>query len=141
MPPVPRFLATCAVALALMSAACSDDSTCAEVTAECAPLYQPTFDNVYSTTLQQRCGVAGSACHAREGAQAGLVFADIEESYDMLVGSNGHPRRVDAEALGCGELLSRLASSDPSRVMPPAAPLSEAELCSITQWVAMGANR
>jgi hypothetical protein len=130
------------ITLPITSTACSDDAVvCAEVTAECAPLYEPTFENVFSTTLQPRCGVAGSACHAREGAQGGLIFADIDEAYDMLTGNGGNPRRVDAEALGCGELLSRLASSDPSRLMPPAAPLSEAELCAITQWVAMGANR
>jgi hypothetical protein len=134
--------ATCALALALMgSAACSDDLPCAEVTAECAPLYEPTFDNFFTITLQQRCAVAGLACHAREGAQGGLVLAEIEESYDMLVGQSGHPRRVDPEALGCGVLLSRLGSSDPSRVMPPSAPLSEAELCAVTRWVAMGAER
>lgn len=140
--PVHRFLATHAVALALMgAAACSDDSVCAEVTTECAPLYEPTFENVFNTTLQPRCGVAGSACHAREGAQGGLILADIDEAYDMLAGNGGHPRRVDSETLGCGELLSRLASSEPSRLMPPASPLSEAELCAITQWVAMGGNR
>ena len=127
--------------IGLMGAACSDDSACVEVSTECAPLYEPTFDNVFNITLQQRCGVAGSACHAREGAQAGLIFADIDESYDMLVGNAGHPRRVDLDDLGCGVLLSRLGSTDPSSVMPPAAPLSEAELCSITRWVAMGANR
>jgi hypothetical protein len=142
MSPVPRSLAACVLAVALTgSVACSDDVACAEVTTECAPLYEPTFDNVFTITLQQRCAVVGLACHAREGAQGGLVLVEIEESYDMLVGENGHPRRVDTEALGCGALLSRLGSSDPSRVMPPSAPLSEAELCAVTRWVAMGAER
>lgn len=122
----------------LHTTACSDEAACAEVTTECAPLYEPTFDNVFNITLQQRCGVAGTACHAREGGQAGLVFVDIDESYTLLTGQTA---RVDSEALGCGTLLSRIAASDPSRAMPPSAPLSAAEQCSIVQWVAMGANR
>lgn len=128
--------------LLLCMPACSDpESTCTEVTTECAPLYEPTFENVFTNTLQQRCGVAGSACHAREGAQAGLVFVDIDESYALLTGQVDGRVRVDPDALGCDILLSRLASPEPRFVMPPAAPLSDAELCSIVQWVAQGATR
>lgn len=123
-------------------AACSSGSDeCVAVSPECTPLYAPTFENVFTNTLQQRCGVPGVACHAREGAKGGLVFVDIDESYALLTGANGGPSRVDSAELGCGELVSRVASDDPSRVMPPAAPLGDAELCSIIQWVAGGAQR
>lgn len=124
------------------AAACSDDElVCADVTAECAPLYEPTFDNIYTNTLQQRCDVPGTACHAREGAQGGLVFADIDESYELLTGQADGRVRVNSDELGCGVLLSRLGSTDPSWGMPPAAPLSDAELCAIVQWIENGAPR
>lgn len=128
-----------AAGAALLLAGCgADEPGCAEVSAECAPLYEPTFDNVFAMTLQPRCGVAGVACHSRDGAQAGLIFEEVNESYDLLTSA---PGRVDPETLGCGTLLSRLAAADPARAMPPSAPLSDPELCAVVQWVAMGAQR
>jgi hypothetical protein len=137
-----------AVAVAMAGAAwlpgltgCADESACAPVTAECAPLYEPTFDNVFTTTLKPRCGVAGLACHSRDGARAGLIFEEANESYDLLTGAGGGPVHLDPDALGCGTLLSRLGATEPARAMPPSAPLSEPELCAVVQWVAMGAKR
>ncbi len=135
-----RYLIAVWAIFALLSG-CSDEPVCAEVSAECAPLYEPTFENVFDITLSQRCAVAGGVCHAAEGAQAGIVFVDIDDSYDLLTGGAGGRVLVDPAALGCGTLLSRVAADDPARTMPPNAPLSEAERCSIIQWVAAGAVR
>jgi hypothetical protein len=126
---------------ALLGAACSGGDTCAPVSADCAPLYAPTFDNVFSRTLMPRCGVAGGACHAPEGARAGLVFADIDEAYGLLTGAATGRSLVEADEPGCSALLARVGSTDPGRVMPPGAPLSDAELCAVVQWVDMGAAR
>lgn len=126
------------VALAVLLLACSGGSdACVEVPApDCTAQYAPTFDNVFNNTLLPRCGVAGSACHATEGGRGGLVFAEIEASYQALTAA-----RVDSEAPGCGTLLERVAADEPARLMPPGDPLSDGVLCSITQWVAAGAPR
>lgn len=131
------------MALALLGApaACSDSSTCVEVSTECEPLYEPTFQNIFTNTLQQSCGVAGSQCHAQEGGKGGLVFADIDDAYALLTGAGGGEPRVDPHAPGCGELVSRIAASDASRVMPPGRQLPASEICAIVQWVSMGAPR
>ncbi|MCG8420456.1 MAG: hypothetical protein MJE77_21185 [Proteobacteria bacterium] len=121
--------------------ACSDSDACVEVTADCVPLYQPTFENVFTNTLVAKCGVAGSACHAREGARAGLIFADIDQAHDLLTGSGGAAARVDSESLGCGVLLARVAADDPARVMPPGNKLMDSEICAIATWIEMGARR
>ncbi len=135
-----RMLFLGALVAPLVACSGGDDDTCAPVRAECVPQYPPTFDNIFQNTLVPSCGVAGSACHSADGAKAGLVFAEVERSYDLLTGVNG-PARVDVEALGCGILLSRVATDDPARVMPPGNPLAESEICAIVQWVDMGAQR
>ena len=127
--------------LAGLASACSGDDACSAVAIECTPQYQPTFTNVFNNTLLPSCGVAGSACHAPEGAKAGLVFAEIEQAYDLLTGAGGQAARVDPQALGCGTLLSRIATDDRGRVMPPGNPLADSEVCAIVQWVSMGAER
>ena len=114
---------------------------CLSIDTECEPLYPATFDNVYNTTLVPKCGVAGSACHAREGAAGGLIFADIDESYQQLTDQARSGALVDFDNLGCGALLARVGSQTASFVMPPGAPLDDAELCAIRQWVALGAER
>src|SRR5690606_32299003 len=98
LPLVP--IAAAAAALGACLGACSDDAACVAIDTACVPLYEPTFDNVFAITLRPSCGVAGSQCHAREGAQAGLVFDDIDEAYSLLTeqpGTGGEPR-VDREA-------------------------------------------
>lgn len=137
IPSVP-YLAPLALAALIGASACSDPDTCALVDTECQPLYQPTFDNIFQNTLLPSCGVAGVACHAPEGNAGGLVLADAEASYQAITGDNP---RIDLDNVGCGPLLSRISSSDPSYQMPPSAPLAEAELCAIRQWVVAGAPR
>ena len=123
---------------ATLVTACSDGEACVQVDTACQPLYEPTFANIFQNTLVPSCGVAGVACHAPEGAAGGLVFADIEQSYQQLAGDSA---RIDPDNVGCGALLSRLGSTEPSYQMPPSAPLAEAELCAIRQWVVSGAVR
>lgn len=124
--------------LAASGSGCSDDApACIEVSVEdCQPLYEPTFDNVYERTLAPSCGVAGSQCHAREGARGGLVFADVDEAHALLTDG----RRVIPGDAQCSELAVRIESTGALQ-MPPQTRLPEAERCSILQWIANGAER
>ncbi|MEM9489705.1 MAG: hypothetical protein AAGC55_11200 [Myxococcota bacterium] len=130
------------VLLGALLGACSgsdgSDDLCVQVSAECVPLYAPTFQNIFDNTLMPGCGVPGSACHAVEGAQGGLILSDIDTAYEALVTEGG---RIDSDMLGCGTLLSRVATDTASLLMPPGAPLADSEICAITQWVAAGAPR
>lgn len=138
-----RLLSLPLIGIALMwGLACSGADRCVPVDTECQPLYEPTFANIFQNTLAPSCGVAGVACHAPEGAAGGLVFADIEQAHAQLVGADGRIVPADDPGnIGCGSLLSRLGSDDPGYQMPPFAPLPEAELCAIRQWVVAGAPR
>ena len=119
-------------------AGCSDSTgSCIDIDSACTPLYEPTFQNVFDNTLRPRCGVGGSTCHSAQAAQGGLIFADVDQSYNLLVGA----RRVEPENPGCSLLLERIAASDSARVMPPGNPLEASEICSIEKWVTMGASR
>ena len=144
MLPGARQLCTAALALvAAVASACSgDDHGCLdEVVTDCDVLYEPVYDQIFARTLLPTCGEEGTACHAREGAQNGLVFADEDEAYGLLLGEDGAPARVLPEDPGCSLLLRRLESGDDDFVMPPGAPLSEPERCAIRTWVAAGAPR
>jgi hypothetical protein len=123
----------------LGAGSCGTDPTCIVVSADCAPLYEPSFDNVYSRTLSQGCAASGSSCHSSEGAKAGLNFSSADQSYALLLGEDDGIARVSAGDAGCSILVQRLESnSDP---MPPGQPLSEAERCAIIQWIDQGAKR
>ncbi|HET6610506.1 MAG TPA: c-type cytochrome domain-containing protein [Kofleriaceae bacterium] len=113
---------------------------CVTVDPSCAPLYQPVYDEIFTRTLAPTCGVAGNSCHSSEGRKNGLAFADPDEAFDLLLGSDGHPR-VSPGDPECSLIVERLASSDPDFQMPPGAPLSAAEQCVIQQWIADGAKR
>lgn len=104
--------------------------------ASCAPLYEPTFDQLFARTLQPSCGVSGSSCHASEGRQGGLAFASADESYDLLV-SRG---RVKAGDPACSEVMVRVLSTGRDR-MPPGRALDPGAQCALSQWIANGAKR
>jgi hypothetical protein len=127
----------CFAALATLTA-CPADDACIEVdVSACTPLYAPTFDNVFSRTLEPTCGVAGSSCHSAAGAKAGLVFEDADDAYDALLDG-----RVEPGDPGCSLIVRRLESSDRSFKMPPGSRvLDEGERCSIERWIATGAER
>ena len=107
----------------------------------CDPLYEPTFENVYENTLRPTCGFEGTACHGVEGAQAGLVFADIDEAYDLLTDDGDGEPLVLANDAACSVLIQRVDADDETQVMPPGDPLSEEERCAIRMWIDDGAKR
>lgn len=124
------------IALVLLLGCSGDDETCLTVDSSCQPLYEPTFDEVFSRTLAVKCGVPGGACHAAEGARGGLVLDDPEQAHSMLLDG-----RVVPGDPGCSPLVQRLESRQAGFGMPPGNPLTEAERCALIRWIADGAER
>src|SRR4051794_22171305 len=93
--------AALAASFALTMNACSGSSGtggadgCVEdLSASCAPLYTPTFDEIFTRTLKPTCSVSNAACHAAAGAQGGLTFEDADASYALLLGKTDGKARV-----------------------------------------------
>jgi hypothetical protein len=129
-------------ALCCLLAACSQPgpATCVDPPpAGCAPLYSPTYDEIFTRTLQPTCGKSGSSCHSAQGAQGGLVFENADDAYRRLTDPN-RPRVVPGDP-ACSMMIERLSSDDPMRRMPPGRALSEPERCSISKWIEAGAKR
>lgn len=112
-----------------------DPPACVEVDLTCAPLYVPTFDNVYANTLIDGCGSQRVACHSAAGNKGGLSFETPELAHAALLAG-----RVTAGDASCSEMIVRVHSVGASFQMPPGSPLSEAERCALTQWVQAGAT-
>ena len=124
-----------ALGLLLVAPSCGDQNACADdLTSSCQPLYPPTFDAVYTNTIQSSCAIGGASCHGSSPGQGGLVFADIDASYAAL-----QPYLADDAT--CSTLVSRISSNDEEVQMPPGQRLSDAARCSIFLWVAAGAPR
>lgn len=111
----------------------------------CAPLYEPTFDEVFTRTLVPTCGSGGSACHGSAnalGAEAhGLVFDDADATHARLLEDRGEDTFVRALDPACSSLVVRLVITDPDLSMPPGAPLLDGARCSVARWIAEGAAR
>ncbi len=123
--------------LALATAGCaggSDDACLTDLNPDCAVLYPPTFERVFGQTLEPTCGMGGPSCHAPEGHQAGLIFADIDEAHRLLLDG-----RVEPGNPACSLVMRRLDSTDVSYQMPPGRRLSAEERCSIQKWIEDGA--
>jgi hypothetical protein len=129
------------LALAALLAGCSDDLECVEVSSSCAALYPPTFDDIFSRTLQPTCAAGGSSCHAPAGGQGGLSFVDADQSHAALLAEGDDGPRVTPGDASCSLLMMRLESSDEDFQMPPGSPLSAEERCVFVQWIAAGAKR
>jgi hypothetical protein len=114
---------------------CGDELTCVTPDLACQPLYEPTFDNVFATTLQQKCGTAGGSCHSRDGHKAGLILDDKATAYRALVEGG----RVEPGAPSCSVLIERVYAGPSSLRMPPGKTLADAERCALLQWVVAGA--
>jgi hypothetical protein len=115
--------------LALLGACQGYD--CVEVPETCTPEFEPTFDALYTNTFTS-CALA-EACHG-SGSSNGLDLGpDADSAWGALV---EHDYVIPGEP-GCGEVSVRLGDG----VMPPGAPLSEAELCAVRTWIAEGALR
>ena len=129
----PRLLVA---AIALIAACASDPPpACITVDTACAPLYAPTFANVYTMTLQPTCGSTNSSCHSAAGLQGGMSFEDAAHAYAAL--RNG---RVMPGNPGCSKMIVRTSSPGTDYQMPPGDPLSAAERCALIQWVQAGAG-
>jgi hypothetical protein len=98
----------------------------------CLPQYQPTFQNVYSNTIQQDCGSSEGSCHGSSDSDSGLSFADAPTAYQALV---DHVKAGDA---ACSELVVRTHDTGQDYSMPPDEPLGESERCALLQWVLAG---
>ncbi len=128
-----------ALLLVVLASGCSavDEGSCVDVPTSCAPLYEPTFENVYAQTLAPKCAVGNGSCHSASGAQGGLALEGIDQAYEGLVGQG----LIDVDSPDCGVLVHRIESNDKSYVMPLGAKLSEPERCAIHMWIQGGAKR
>jgi hypothetical protein len=103
------------------------------VDTSCAPLYQPTFDNVYNSTLQTTCGGRLAACHAAGGAGE-MSLADPQAAHASLLDG-----RVAPGDPGCSEIIVRTDAPGKDYQMPPGIAMGAPERCSLIQWVQAGA--
>lgn len=133
----------CGAAIVAAGACAADDEPpprCIDLPSDvgdaCAPAYEPTYANVFSRTLQPSCGKPGVSCHANEGRQGGISFADESSAYDAIVGKS-----VRAGDPACSDLVARITSTDGMVRMPPGASLPLGERCAIVRWIAEGAKR
>jgi hypothetical protein len=117
-------------------AGCTQDPPppCVTVNTSCAPLYQPTFDNIYTMTLRDTCGSARASCHSAAGRSGGMSFEDESHAYAALLAG-----RVAPGDPGCSKIVVRTSSPGAPYQMPPGDPLGEAERCALIQWVQAGA--
>jgi hypothetical protein len=108
--------------------------------AACTPLYEPTWERVFTETIQPRCGVTGAACHGEPGAGGaggGLVIGDMAATHATLM-AEGFVVPGDA---ACSAMMVRLDIDDDTLRMPPgSSALPEGERCAVAQWIAGGAE-
>ncbi|HEY8080220.1 MAG TPA: c-type cytochrome domain-containing protein [Labilithrix sp.] len=110
-----------------------------DLPASCQPTYDPpTWSTIHAKILAPTCATGKGTCHTPDFAPNGLVLADADASYAMLLDG----RRVLPNNPSCSLLVKRLTSSDPSYRMPRGpTPLSAGDLCTITTWIANGAAK
>jgi hypothetical protein len=126
-----------ACALALAGCPSEDEPPmCITVDVGCAPLYSPTFTNVYNMTIKGSCGTTNSSCHSAAGMKGGLSFADEQTAFDGLTAG-----RVTAGNPGCSEFVVRTSSPGTDYGMPPGSSIPVAARCSLLLWVQNGAAR
>ena len=128
-----------AVSVLVVSLGCSgpDQLECVELDPSCAPLYAPTWDNVFANTLRPKCGTGGGACHEGVGARGGLRLDESEVAYQRLTAANKD--YVIVGDASCSELIQRVYTSSSSLRMPAGSSLPESERCALAQWVLAGA--
>src|ERR1043166_7987002 len=97
-------------------AGCPSDPppSCVTVDTACAPLYAPTFDNIYTMTLRDTCGSQPASCHSAAGKQGGMSFEDEQHAFDAL-----RAGRVMPGNPGCSKMIVRTDSPGASYQMPP----------------------
>jgi hypothetical protein len=129
----------CLALLLAVEAACGSPQAqpeCVTVETSCAPLYPPTFDNVYATTLAAKCGSDRVACHSNAGMKGGMSFQDLDTAYASLLAA-GEDRVIPGDP-ACSEMIIRVSATG-SAQMPPGVDLSPEERCALVQWISAGA--
>jgi hypothetical protein len=99
----------------------------------CAPLYMPTFDNVYDGTLRVGCGGNRNSCHSASG-DGDMNLADPATAYASLLDG-----RVTPGDPTCSEMIVRTHGLGEDYQMPPGGALIASERCALVRWVAAGA--
>ncbi len=137
---LPRAALLAAVAALLAACPAEDELVCIEVEPTCAPLYEPTYTNVFTMTLEPKCSVS-NACHAGPAPRAGLDLSDPDAAYDGLTGG-ADPLVVPGDG-SCSVMVQRVGSTASSLQMPPGndGRLSDAEVCALQRWIEDGALR
>ena len=110
-----------------------------DLSVDCTPLHEPTFDKLFDVTIKNSCSVGGNSCHTASGAKGGLIMETADGAYDALVNS-ANPRVLAGDP-GCSLLMKRLEAPEPSKIMPPGNQLSPEARCAIIQWISQGAKR
>lgn len=137
----------CQVALLLV--ACGDDgdepalACLTDLDAECAPSATPTFDSMFRSVIEPRCGVVGgtATCHSADGKQGGLDLSTPTKAYDALLGKAGKARVLPGDP-ECSLLMQRIEADDDTFRMPLGTErLAPGLRCAIQQWIAAGAER
>lgn len=124
-----------ALALATLAlGACSPaPAPCAHaVLPDCTGAAAPDFATLQATVLARRC-VVGSACHSLAEHSGGLVLETRDVAFADL------STRVAPGDAECSALAERITTASPTRRMPPAGGLSDAERCEILAWIEAGA--
>ena len=101
--------------------------------ATCSPLYPPTYENVYSTTIARTCGGNRAACHTPSG-DGNMDLSTMDAAYASLLDG----RVMPGNAM-CSELVVRVTAVGADYQMPKGSPLTAPEQCAIAQWVEQGA--
>jgi hypothetical protein len=130
----------------LSSAGCgsgSGPSCVAGLSLDCKPLFDPpTYQVLFDQIFQPTCATGVGTCHTADAAKNGLIFADADAAYELLLSPTNAAPRVKSGDPACSLLMIRLESTDPGFRMPPGpTPLLEAARCAIAQWIAQGAQR
>jgi len=113
--------------------------------AGCAPLYPPVFDDVFTRTLVPSCATGGGSCHASASAlgatDRGFFVDDADATHARLLEDRGDASFVDQGDAQCSQIIVRLTIDDDELRMPPGSELAAGEICSVAQWIEMGAVR
>lgn len=95
-------------------------------------MYEPTWENVYSTTLVRSCGLEGG-CHAPDAASGGFEVSEDPSATYLSIQA-----RIDDSDAECS-LVVRHIAAEGADGMPPGSPLPDSELCAIQLWIEAGA--
>ncbi len=132
----------------IVVAACSGDGNGSDVpkclakpaNTDCSLAYEPTFHNVWQYTLKKTCAAVG--CHSGSMPMGNMALDVEDQAYtNLMSNASDGERRVIPNDVTCGELVVRLNTKNATYSMPRGTSLPAGELCSIMQWIAMGATK